>query len=161
MLVCCLSVRICVCVIEKSFQTLSFHPSTASNRYIVVAFLLYCYLWRACACACVCVEYTAFAFPCFLYTIIRSFLFGNCIICRRRYHCNHRPSRKYVKHEHKHTRTYFCVQRDDEGRYFMMFCTYSIAYTLPQFHKCAHFSVFFSYRLYRSDAHTRSIEFKQ
>lgn len=44
----------CVCsFIVKSFQTPSFQPSTASNRYIVVALLLnHYYLWRACACVC-------------------------------------------------------------------------------------------------------------
>lgn len=52
----CMIVCLCVLFTVKSFQTPSFQPSTASNRYNVVALLLCCYLRCACAIVSVCMR---------------------------------------------------------------------------------------------------------
>lgn len=107
------------------------------------------------ACVCVRLEYIRFVRFLAFYNI-SSVLFGNCIICcrrrRRRHSCNHRPFRKYVKHEH--TRHLFLWRTRFScyvGRNFMTFRTYRRIhkYILPISQMCVFFA-FSPYRLNRS-----------
>lgn len=147
----------CVCLSSNHSEhhRSNFQPSTASNRYVVVAILRYCYLWRACVCV-----WNIYASCAFLPSIIFRPFFSVIVSSAAVAAADVTPAtidrseNTWSMNSVEHTRHLFLWRTRFScyvGRNFMTFRTYRRIhkYILPISQMCVFFA-FSPYRLNRS-----------